>query len=311
MSGPTLVFSTASYDYLAAAIAAGEGFERGEIERRSFPDGERYRRLLTSCQGRDIAIVGGTISDADTLEIYDLACAAVYYGARCLDLVIPYFGYSTMERAVHPGEVVTAKSRARLLSSIPSAAMGNRVYLVDLHVEGLTHYFEGDLHPVHVYAKDIVVAAARRLGGDDLVLACTDAGRAKWVVSLAFDLAADVAFVYKRRVDGSETEVTGVSAQVEGRTVVIYDDMIRTGGSLLGAADAYLEAGAERIYAISTHGVFCAEALDRIAASGLIAGVACTDTHPSAVALAGDFLAVDSVAPLLAARLREGAGGRP
>lgn len=299
----TLVLSTAAYDYLGDAICEAGGHERGAVERQTFPDGERYRRLETSCFERDVAIVGGTISDADTLELYDLACAAVYYGAHSLSMVIPYFGYSTMERAVRPGEVVTAKTRARLLSSIPAAAIGNRVYLVDLHVEGMTHYFERDVHPTHIYAKEIVTAAARRLGGDDFVLACTDAGRAKWVVSLASDLGVEAAFVYKRRIDGLETEVTGVSAEVAGRDVVIYDDMIRTGGSLIGAAAAYRDAGARRIFAVCTHGLFSDGGLQRLVDSGLFAAMACTDTHPAAPPLAGDFLEVDSVASLLATHL--------
>lgn len=308
----TLLFSTSSYDYLAAALAEQPGFERGDVERREFPDGERYRRLVTSCERRDVTIIGGTISDAETLELYDLACAAVYYGARSLRMVIPYFGYSTMERAVLPGEVVTAKARARMLSSIPSAATGNQVYLIDLHVEGLTHYFELDLQPVHIYAKELVLAAARRLakGAERPVLACTDAGRAKWVVSLATDLGVDAAFVYKRRVDGSETEVTGVSAEVEGRPVIIYDDMVRTGGSLIGAAEAYREAGATDVAAICTHGVFCARALERIEASGLLSAMVCTDTHPAALPLAGDFLQVESVAGIIARQLRPGGDGQ-
>jgi ribose-phosphate pyrophosphokinase len=299
----TLILSTAAYDYMASAISEAGGYQLGQIDRKTFPDGERYRRIETPCHDRDVALVGGTISDADTLELYDLACAAVYCGARSLSLVIPYFGYSTMERAVRPGEVVTAKTRARMLSSIPAASIGNRVYLLDLHVEGMTHYFERDVHPVHIYAKDIINAAAVRLGGDDFVLACTDAGRAKWVVSLAGDLGVDVAFVYKRRIDGSETEVTGVSAEVEGRTVVIYDDMIRTGGSLIGAAGAYREAGAGAIYAVCTHGLFSAGGYQRLVDSGLFSGMACTDSHPAAVPLASDFLEVDSVAALLASRL--------
>ncbi|MFN3491513.1 MAG: ribose-phosphate pyrophosphokinase, partial [Anaerolineales bacterium] len=91
------------------------------------------------------------------------------------------FAYATMERAVRPGEVVTAKTRAALLSAIPPACSGNRIVLLDLHSEGIPHYFEGELTAIHVYGKPIIRALARRLGGDDFVLACTDAGRAKWV----------------------------------------------------------------------------------------------------------------------------------
>lgn len=299
MTARPLLLSTRAYELLAAQLADAAGFDRGQVERQTFPDGERYQRLATDCAGRDVVLLGGTISDTDTLELYDLACALVAYGARRLSMVIPFFGYSTMERADRPGEVVTAKTRARLLSSVPAASMGNRVFLVDLHVEGVTHYFEGGTHPVHVSARPIVAAAARRLGGDDFLVGCTDAGRAKWVEALANDLGTDAGFVYKRRLDGERTEVAGVSARVRGRRVVLYDDMIRTGGSLIGAAAAYHEAGASSVAAIATHGVFPADALARIRQSGLFDSILCTDTHPRVHDLVGDFLSVESVAPLL------------
>ncbi|MGC4004381.1 MAG: hypothetical protein QM811_15205 [Pirellulales bacterium] len=132
--------------------------------------------------------------------------------ACALTLIVPYFGYSTMERSIKPGEVVTAKARARLLSMIPSASWGNRIVLLDLHVPGLMHYFEGAVRPFHLYAKELVTAASRRLGGDDFVLACTDSGRAKWVESLANDLGVEASFVFKRRLDGERVEVAAVSA---------------------------------------------------------------------------------------------------
>lgn len=298
-----LVYSTLAYSQLEGELCALTGFEMGTLERRQFPDGERYQRLTSPCSDRDIVLVGGTISESDTLELYDLACASVYYGARSLSLVIPFFGYSTMERAVKDGEIVTAKTRARLLSSIPAAAMGNRVFLVDLHVGGITHYFERDTHPVHVYASPVIKEAIARCGGDDYVLACTDAGRAKWVESLANDLGVTAAFVYKRRIDGKRTEVSGVSAHVSGKTVVIYDDMIRTGSSLIGAAAAYQEAGAKSIAAVATHGLFPDRSLERLRVSGLFERIVCTDTHPRALKLQGEFLEVVSIAPVLAQRL--------
>jgi len=298
-----LVFSTASYDYLGAAIAAHGGWEHGRITRKRFPDGELYLRIEADPADRDVILVGGTSDDATTLELYDLACGLVTGGAYRLRLVIPFYGYSTMERGVRPGEIVTAKTRARLLSSIPMASRGTQVFMLDLHVASIAHYFEGGIRTIHVYGKSLVMAAARRLGGNDFVLACTDAGRAKWVESLANDLHVEAAFVYKRRLDGSSTEVTGVSAQVAGRHVVIYDDMIRTGGSLLGAAAAYRDAGAISIDAIATHGLFPDESLARIRASGLLGRIIVTDSHPRAVALADDFLHVDSTATLLTEHL--------
>src|SRR4029077_9128284 len=103
--------------------------------------------------------------------------------------------------------------------------------------------------------------------------------------------------VFKRRLDGSRTEVTAVSAQVEGRDVVIYDDMVRTGGSLLGAARAYRDAGATAVSAVVTHAVLPDGALDALRRSGLVDRLVCTDSHPRARACAGDpFVRVVSVA---------------
>lgn len=304
MNAP-IVYSTRAYAPLADAICAAGGFTRSEEEVRVFPDGELYLRLKTSPDGIDAALVGGTISDVDTLELYDLACGLVEEGARSLTLIVPYFGHSTMERAVKAGEVVTAKTRARLLSSIPAARFGNRVLLVDLHSEGLPYYFEGATRAVHVYAKPTIIEAMQELGGADFVLACTDAGRAKWVESLANDLGIDASFVFKRRLAADRTEVVASSTRVKGRRVVIYDDMIRTGSSLVGAARAYVDAGASSVAAVVTHGVFPDGALDKIHASGVIDALACTDSHPRALSLAGDKLRVFSIAPLLAKYLRE------
>lgn len=302
MTAP-LVFSTQAYDYLGTAIAHTGGWERGTISRQRFPDGEAYLRIETDPADRDVILVGGTTSEATTLELYDLACGLVTAGAYRLRLVLPFFGYSTMERAVRPGEIVTAKTRARLLSSIPMASRGTQVFMLDLHVASIAHYFEGGMRSIHVYGKPLVTAAARRLGGDDFVLACTDAGRAKWVESLANALGVGAAFVYKRRVDGQSTEITGVSAQVAGKRVVIYDDMIRTGGSLLNAAAAYRDAGAIGIDAVATHGLFPGDSLARLRASGLLGTIVVTDSHPRAVELADDFLHVDSTAQLLTEHL--------
>jgi ribose-phosphate pyrophosphokinase len=299
-----LVFSTEAYDYLGKAIADGAGWEHGTLRRRTFPDGEHYMRIESDPADRDVVLVGGTPDDTSTLELYDLACGLVMGGAYRLRMVIPFFGYSTMERSTHPGEVVKAKTRARLLSSIPMASRGTQVFLLDLHVDAIAHYFEGGIRTIHVYGKSLVTAAARRFGGDNFVLACTDAGRAKWVESLSNDLGVPAAFVYKRREESGETDITGVSAQVTGKRVVIYDDMIRTGGSLIGAAQAYRDAGALSIDAIATHGLLPGDSLQKLRSTGLFGALWVTDSHPRAVALADDFLHVGSTAELLIQHLK-------
>src|SRR5258708_20447030 len=120
----TILFSIGSYDYLAAELEPLAGAERGRLERSRFPDGERYLRVLDDVNDHDVIVVGGTISDEATLEIYDLASTLVEEGAATMTLVVPWYGYATMERATEHGEAVTAKTRAPLFSSIPPPEPG-------------------------------------------------------------------------------------------------------------------------------------------------------------------------------------------
>lgn len=298
-----LLFCSGSYTYMKKQMLDSGSFDDGLLESRSFPDGERYHRILSEADGRDTVLIGGTIDDRETIELFDLACALVQEGAVSLTIAIPYFGYSTMERAVKPGEIVKAKTRALLFSSVPRTSRGNRIVLMDLHTEGLPHYFEGGIHPVHLYCKSIIMETARELGGTDFILASTDAGRAKWVESLANDLNVSAAFVYKRRLSGSETQISGINAEVKGKHVIIYDDMIRTGGSLIEAAKAYRAAGAAKVSVITTHGIFAGNAVEKLQNSKVIDKVVSTDTHPNAVASQNDFLRVKTVAKLLSEKL--------
>lgn len=298
-----LILAIPSYAALAAEIAAATGWPLGEVERRRFSDGEAYQRLVDDVRGREAVLIAGTPNEADTLLAFDLACAVSRYGAARLTWILPYFGCQTMERAVLSGEVVTAKTRARLLSSVPATPGGNRLLLLDLHAPGIPFYFHDQVHAFHLYAKPLVLEAARAFGGDDFVLAAPDAGRAKWVQSLANDLDVPAALVTKRRHGDGKVEVTGMDARVEGKTVVIYDDMIRTGGTLLNAAQAYLDAGATRCFAVTTHLVLPGDSEARLTASGLLAGIAGTDSHPRAGTV-GPGITVRSVAPIFTAFLR-------
>ncbi|RAJ04017.1 ribose-phosphate pyrophosphokinase [Chitinophaga skermanii] len=298
----SIVFATQHYQYLKNNILALShgGWENGQLEIRDFPDGEHYHRILSNVNGKDVVIIGGTIDDKETLELFDLAHGAIQYGAASMSIVIPFFGYGTMERAVKYGEVVKAKTRAILFSSLPATSKGNKVVLIDLHVDGITYYFEGNIRPVHLYGKDLVKKAALAIAdGRDFVLASTDAGRAKWVESLANDMHVQAAFVFKKRLSGEETHITAISADVEGKLVIIYDDMIRTGGSLIHAAEAYKAAGATEICVITTHGIFTGGGFEKIKASGLFSKVVCTDTHPNALEIHDDLLEVQSVAGLI------------
>jgi ribose-phosphate pyrophosphokinase len=297
-----LVYAISRYEPLADRFCEHPIFEKGRIERRDFPDGERYLRVLDDLRGRDAVVVGGTIDDTATLELFDIACGLVGLGVNTLSLVVPYFGYSTQERAVWPGEVVTAKSRAVLLSAVPRARLTNEIVLLDLHTPGISHYFEGHLHSVHLSGEPFALRVVRDIAAKaPTVVACTDAGRAKWVQSLANQSGQIAAFVYKSRSKSGQVSVTGVNADVQGKHVVIYDDMVRTGSSLVQAAQAYLDAGAAAITAVTTHAPLPHDSLDKIRSTGLLTALHCTDSHPRVLELAksaGDFLRVQSVTDL-------------
>ena len=295
-----LLFSLEEYHSFSDVLSQKLCAEIGEIERRVFPDGERYQRLCTDVHERAVILVGGTIGDQATLSLYDIACACVKYGARRLDVCVPYFGYSTMERAVRSGEVVTAKTRARLLSAVPPSPGGNHFHLFELHSDGIPHYFEGAATARHLKVKPILTQRLKEIAQGDFVLASTDAGRAKQIEALANALDVDAALIIKRRLSGSKTEVLGVNARVEGKVVVIYDDMIRTGGSLIQAARAYRDAGATEIFAVCTHAVLPEGSWERIQGSNLFEKVIATDSHPNAMMLEKLGLEVLNVSSIFA-----------
>jgi ribose-phosphate pyrophosphokinase len=302
-----LLFTIQSYAYLEARFAEAGDFDRGAVERRMFPDGERYLRLVQDPRGRDVVLLGGTPTDLDWLEVYDLGCAISRAGARSLAIVMPYFGYATMERAVKPGEVVTAKTRARLISAIPPCEAGTQVVLFDLHTDGIEFYFSDTHVTHHVYGAPIVTEAVRAaMGQRPYVLGATDAGRAKWVQSLASRLGVEPAFVYKRRDPSTgDLKLTGINADVRGREVMLYDDMIRTGSSLLQAARAYTAAGATRVHAIASHLVLPGDSLAKLRSSGVLASILGTDSHPSSQQLRGEPGAVSSIADLLVTAIHQ------
>src|SRR5690554_3317707 len=209
-----------------------------------------------------------------------------------------------MERATFPGEVVTAKSRAVIFSSLPQTSLGNYFVFFDLHSDGIPHYFEGQTLIKHAYCTSLVSKVAQELAEDGFIMACTDAGRAKWVEWLANDMGVNAAFVFKRRISGEKTAITSISADVSGKDVVIYDDMVRTGGSLINAAKAYKEAGANKIYAITTHGLFNNDAIQKIRDSGVIQKLVATNSHPNSQSSTDPFVHIESIAPLIVNELR-------
>lgn len=325
------IFATTKYKFMLEALMKAQHknqtatpiggaidprtMREGNITFKEFPDEETYHRFDSSITGKHIIIVGGTTDDSETLELFDMACHCAKNGARNLTLIIPYFGYSTMERAVKAGEIVKAKTRAILLSSIPHPKI--RVLFMDLHSEGTPHYLEGSIQAVHLYAKRAIIKMCKKISNEgeadyklntNFVLASTDAGRAKWVESLANEIGVECAVITKRRLSGTDTEIVGINADVKGKNVVIYDDMIRTGGSLISAGKAYKAAGAAKVFAVATHGILPGTSIYKLKDSGVFDKVFVTNTHPNAVTIKAkvesdkdmnEFYAVFDVAPII------------
>ncbi len=252
----TYLICTESSAYLAELIAKKLRVPILPVEKRRFSDGERYYRLemahSQSLIGKNIIFVASTYTDDDFLELIRVGGAIASGGTERRIFAIPYFGYAAMERAVFPGEIVTAKENARMLSALPSHGMGNAFLLLDLHSQGILHYFEGDDLRFELTTRHLLTQAIKDLKLKDYLVATADLGRSIWVEKLATALKVDLVLISKIR-DFETTKVRSVIGDVNGKTVVIYDDMIRSGGTLVQAAEAYLGQGAREIYAAVTH----------------------------------------------------------
>ena len=299
------ILSSQKYEYLKRNILKqGTCFNDVEIETETFPDGEHYWKIANPEQLRHkpAVYIAGTVDDESIFELYNLASTLVREQCSSLHIVIPYFGYSTMERAVKEGEVVTAKNIANLISSIPQAPLGNFVYMLDLHSLGTQYYFENTIHPIHLTSWNVIKNMLMQFG-KDVVLASTDMGRAKWIEKMGNELHLETAYIMKKRISGAKTEVVALNAEVKDKDIVIFDDMIRSGTSLIHAAEAYKNAGANNIYVITVHGIFVAEALNKLKSCGVIKKILCTNTHVNAQNMKDEFVKVYDISEVIAERL--------
>lgn len=307
---PTAVISSVASTLFAQELAFRIGAPELSVDRHQFPGGERYLRLglddRAGLMSHDVVIVASTDTDDDLNELYRVGCAAAGYGSRRRIFVIPFFGYSTMERASKPGEVVTAKAIARQLSSIPNTGLGNTFLLLDPHTSGLIHYFEGDCVRYELYAETVLLKAITDLRLKRFMFGTADLGRPKWVKSFARHFGTSIAVVDQDR-DFTIKGVFAVIGDVRDQTVVIYDDMIRSATTLINAAKAYKAHGAADIYAVTSHlALTDPSVIDRLRRSP-IEHIIATNSHPmAATPLVTDdpLFTIVEVAPVFADVIR-------
>ena len=265
---------------LAKEIAEHLGVELAEPNLAEFANGEVHCRFSESVRGGDVFIIqshsaseGMTINDS-IMEQLIMVDAARRASAKRITVVCPFYGYARQDRKSEGREPITA----RLLATLFIAAGVNRMISVDLHSGQIQGFFEKPVD--HLTAMPVLVDYMRTLG-DDLVVISPDTGRVKVAERYASELAADLAIVHKRRVKHKKNVVESkdVMGDVDGRVCVLIDDMIDTGGTIVGAAELLAEKGAKEVFACTTHGVFSDPAIERIQNS-VIKEVAMTNTLP-------------------------------
>jgi ribose-phosphate pyrophosphokinase len=286
---------------LAEEIANCLGVQLGEANCAEFANGEIHCRFGESVRGMDVFIVqshgaSGSMSINDTIfEHLQMVDAARRASAKRITAVMPFYGYGRQDRKAEGREPITAK----LVANMFAVAGAGRLVSVDLHSGQIQGFFDNPFD--HLTAMPVLVEYLEQHLPGDLVVVSPDAGRVKVAERYANALHADLAIVHKRRVRGAKNAVEAkqVVGNVAGRTCVLIDDMIDTGGTLIAAAEQLVEAGASQVCAAATHGVLSGPAIDRIKNS-TISKVVVTNTLPMPPEKQIDKIEVLSVAKVIA-----------
>ena len=292
--GPLLLLAGRANRPLAREIADKLGTPAEGVTIYNFADGEIFVRIDRNARGRDVFIVQPTVAGADNiLELLLLVDAAKRASAARVTAVVPYFGYGRQDRKDQPRVSIGAK----LIANLMVAAGADRVVSIDFHQHQIQGFF--DIPVDHLYAAPVFTAYFRTKELHDLVVVAPDVGSAKMARGFAKRLGASFAIIDKRRPAANVSEVLNVVGEVDGRTCLITDDMIDTGGTIAQAVQALKDRGARSVYVAATHALLSGEAVARLSAAPLEELVVTNTIHiPESKRF--DRLKVLSVADLLA-----------
>ena len=290
---------------LAARIADKLGVELAPLTLKTFANGEVYCRFEESVRGADVFIVQPTCGNTDTglsandalMELMVMIDAAVGGSAHRVIAVTPWYGYSRQDKKSAPREPISARLVARMLE----AAGIDRLLTMDLHSGQIQGFFQKPCD--HMTAMFMLTRHFADLNLEDLVIVAPDAGRVKLNKAFASKLGADLAILNKDRPAQQVAEISYVIGDVAGKTALLVDDIIDTAGTLKAAARAVHDAGARRVYAAATHGIFSGNAWENLAAAGL-EQIVVTDTIPLPPG-APENVRVLSCADLLTSSIRQ------
>ena len=278
---------------LAEGIAGSMDLPLCDASVGRFPDGEIDIKINDDVRGADCFVLQPLCPPVNEnwVELMLLLDCLRRASAGRVTAVMPYYGYARKDRKDEGRVPISAKVVANTLTQ----AGADRVLTIDMHAHQIQGFFDVPLD--HLYAKPVLLQAIRDLGLKSPVIVSPDVGGIKMARSWAKDFGTDLAIVDKRRISGSEIKVEHMIGDVDGRNVIIVDDMISTGGSISEAARIVKQHGAKRIVIAVSHAVLCGPAVERLENCGAEAIVA-TDTIPQHKR-APKNLHVVSVAPLV------------
>ncbi len=288
------VFTGNANHGLAQEIVEYLSIPLGNVFVGRFSDGEIRVKIEENVRGVDVFIVQPTFSPADNLlELLITIDAAKRASAERITAVIPYFGYARQDKKDEPRVPISAK----LVSNLISTAGANRILAMDLHVEQIQGFF--DIPVDHLYAAPVMIDYFKKRGTENLVLIAPDQGGVGRARAIAKRLGGlPIAIIDKRRPAPNIAEVFNVVGEVGGKRCLIVDDIVDTGGSLVKAAQALKENGADEVSAFCTHPVLSANAVEKVSNSP-IESLVVTNTIPLAQEKKDPKITVLSVAQLL------------
>jgi ribose-phosphate pyrophosphokinase len=254
------MFSGTAHPQLAADICAHMGVPLGAASLARFPDGEINLKVEVDVRGADVFVIQPTSPNVHEhlFELLSFADCLRRASADRITAVIPYFGYARKDRKDEGRVPINAKLVANLLVT----AGYNRVLAIDLHAAQIQGFF--DIPVDHLYARPVMIERVRQLGARDVIIVSPDVGGVKLARAYAKDLGCDLAIIDKRRISGEQTVIEHVIGEVKNRDVVLVDDMVSTGGSIVDAARIVKEKGARKVFIVATHAVLCGNAVEKL-----------------------------------------------
>ena len=293
------IISGSAHKELAEKIAQHMGTSLTDVTVTAFPDGESFVKINENIRGNDVFIIQPTCppTNHNLMELCIMVDAAKRASAGRITAVMPFYGYARQDRKDQPRVPISAKLVANLLT----AAGVNRVLTMDLHAAQIQGFF--DIPVDHLYAAPVLIKHLRdnNIGLDgNLTVVSPDVGGVKMARSYSDSLGAELAIVAKHRVNATHVEAMNVIGEVNGRDVLLVDDMTETAGTLCAAAEILKKHGAKRIFAGVTHGVLGEMARERLKNS-VIEQVLTTDSTPMAY---GEKVCTISISGLMAEAIK-------